>query len=265
MDHKLKRYIVFFILLIFNNVYSQNAIEGSNFIDSPEFEDSTYSAIFLDEYNDIYYEDHVYAKMGEINVITSFPLTMSNKGFYHRPTGVDLSYHIKIKDSQPVYFDFGLSYQWYGYSSLSFYDYGYSYPEEWKETWTNNFISFYLGSRYYLPKNIFFLQPYIGLDLKYRLLFAFTNLTNVEYAETVESDTKGANGNFGYSMTLGTLLNIDIPDAFVNFSLSFDSGGTMNYFIKNNDASNVFYVSDYYEKSYIPNSFLTLKLGMTFF
>lgn len=259
---------IFVIILIFNNSFGQNVKDTSVSIDSTEFENSGNSDVFYDEYEDTnYYEDCSFDKMGELNFILSFPLAMRNKGFYHRPAGFELSYHKKIKDSQPVYYTFGISYQWYGHSSLTFFDDDLKpdYPDEWRESWTNNLIGFNFGARYYLPKNILFFQPYIGLDLKYRLLFGYTSITNVEYDETLESDTQGTNGNFGYSLTLGSLLNFDIPSTFLNLSLSFDSGGIMNYFIRKKDAGTVFYVSDYYKKAYIPNSFLTLKLGMTFF
>lgn len=268
MDKRVNWYIIFAILLNFNNVYSQKTTETNDSINSTEFNNDSYSDDFFDEYeNNYHYEYCSYNKMGEFNLILSFPLAMRNKGFYHKPTGIELSYHKKIKDSQPVYYTFGLSYQWYGHSSLTFYDDDFEpgYPDEWKETWTNNLIGINLGTRYYLPKNIFFLQPYIGLDLKYRLLFAYSSITNVEYAETLESDTHGTNGNFGYSLTLGSLLNFDIPNAFLNLSLSFDSGGIMNYYIKKKETGTVFYVSDYYKKSYIPNSFLTFRIGMTFY
>lgn len=260
-------WFIFIILLIFNNVFSQNVSENRDSTDSVEFENYGYYDDFYDEYEDSDYDDYGYDKMGELNFILSFPLAMRKKGFYHKPAGFDLSYHKKFKDSQPVYYTFGISYQWYGHSSLTFYDSDFEpgYPDEWKEAWTNNLVGFNIGSRYYLPKNILFFQPYIGLDLKYRLLFAYTSITNVEYEETLESDTEGTNGNFGYSLTLGSLMNLDIPNAFLNLSLSFDSGGVMNYFIRKKDAGTVYYVSDNYKKSYIPNSFLTLRLGMTFF
>jgi hypothetical protein len=245
----------------------------------PENNDSTYtdsSYIYISE--DEYYNDEEYyaekdeserdfSRMGDISFSAAFPFLQNKRKFKHKPLGFDLAYSMQIKDGTPIYGLLGLNYSFYGSEAYTYYNATTieGYGEEWEESFLTHFFTLYTGGRYFSKRSYSIFNPYCQLDLRFRYLFGMISTKNIEYGETVDSKSKGGNSSLGYGITLGSLTDINSNNVFFNFSFTFDGGGGMKYFNRKGNPGEIYFVTDYFDYNYLPNSFLTFKIGLIFY
>lgn len=236
--------------------------------------DSSYMYFTEDEdYNDEYYYEENYesernfSRMGDIGFSAAFPIFQNKRKFKHKPLGLDLAYSVQIKDKTPLYGLLGLNYSFYGSEAYTYYNATPvdGYGDEWEESFLTHFLTLYTGGRYFSKRSYSIFNPYCQLDLRFRYLFGMISTKNIEYGETVDSKSKGGNGSLGYGITLGSILDINSDDVFFNFSITFDGGGGMKYFNRKDNPGDIYFVTDYFDQTYFPNSFLSLKIGLIFY
>lgn len=227
-------------------------------------EDDTY---YEEEYVEEYYEtERSFMQMGDISFSAGVPLMRSKRKFNHNPIGVDLSYSRQINEKTPLYGLIGLNYSFYGSESFNYYNSTTieGYGDEWEESFLTHFLTVYAGGRYFSKRSFLIFNPYCQLDLRFRYLFGIVTTENIEYGEVVDSESKGGNGSLGYGITIGSLIDIKTDNVFLNFSVTYDGGGGMKYFNRIKDPGEIFFVTDYFEQTYFPNSLLTFKIGLIF-
>lgn len=259
--------IIVFIALITASpllIFAQSEIisDSTEFVDQDTvFHEDDY---YQEEYYYNEYSENDYTNMGELNFASSFPLLQGRRKFNHTPLGFDLAYSKQINTARPLFGIAGITYTFYGNDSYYYIDYSplAEYEIEIRESIMTNLMHVYLGGRYFSPKSIYNLNPYIQLDFRYRYLFGFINYVDVEFMESFDSKTKGGNGSFGYGVTFGSLVNLGSDFFYLNVALTYDGGGSLKYFNRKKSPPYIFNVLDYYDQIYYPNSLLTLKIGI---
>ena len=261
-----------FLLIVPFFSYSQQEYGDSTYIDSTYMYDSDNDEYFEDEYyEDEYYDEEYdtqkeYSQMGDVSFLTMFPINSGQRKFKHTPVGIDIAYSKQIIRVAPFYGLLGMTYSFYGNEVYSYFSPSQieGYGDEWEETFKTHFLSLYTGGRYFSQRSYSIFNPYVQFDFRFRYLFGLINTRNIEYGAIVDTNSKGGNGSLGYGISLGSLIDINFENFFLNVALTYDGGGGMKYFNKKTDPGSVFFVTDYYEQLYMPTSFVCLKIGLIF-
>ncbi|MEZ4906816.1 MAG: hypothetical protein R2771_04035 [Saprospiraceae bacterium] len=234
---------IFTLLLGINYTYSQGEYD---YDDESEYQNSPSRTYFMD-----------------MNMLVS--ISNMDSRFKHTPVGLDFNFLYQIKKSNSVFLIAGFKWMGYGSGYYTYYDYdpfdGYEY--QFSQNFNNNLWSFNIGGRYFSKKSYWIFNPYAEVDLRYNIYYGFKTTNNNDTGDIIDSKFMKSNSALGYSVGIGTLINISSEYYFPNISINYHGGDNIGLYYR--DYSNDFVddVTDNYDFAYFPISFFEIKFGIT--
>ncbi len=264
---KIKYFVLLPLLIGVSFVSSVLAQEDSLdvYVDSTYYEDDYYN-----EYDDEYSEDIDGADvertfMVELGLSVKKPLPQM-RPFRTYPLGFELGIYKQLFSSKPIYLGGSFFIDFYDKAKVFYYDYssvdGVEY--QYSESLRADMLGLRLGIKVFSPRSFWVLNPYFDLNVEWRRGFSIVKIDNLDLDETEDSDFEGGNSSLGYEVGIGSIIDINSDNIYMNFELSIDSGSGLYLYVRSEKSSEL-KVRDNFDYKYFPISFLTFKLGFVFY
>lgn len=260
--------ILLILMFLLSNVGLNAQIESSDSINNDTINEYYEYQDEYEDYDSLSEYDYVYESSGylaDLSFSVKSPIGVMNEKFNSTPLGFEIAGYKQINKSLPLYLGFGFSFDWYENNSITYFDIspedGYEY--EFSEELCADIFGVNLGLKYFSPRSFWVFNPYVQMNFEYRRAFSVINNRNLDFDETINTDFEGGSSGFGYDIGIGSLISLNSEEVFLNFKVSYNSGGGL-FLYQRNDTENGSYVSDLFDHKYFPIGFLTFKIGVTF-
>ena len=204
--------------------------------------------------------------LGEIGLVFGNPFGQMKKRFEKTFFGYDFGLYKQFDKTIPLYVGAGFFIMGYDSESVDYFDYGQEdgVEYEFRDEFKGKVFGFNLGAKYFSNRSLWVFNPYVQLDIEYRRAYAAINYYNVDLDESINTDFEGGNSSLGYDLGFGSIINVNSDKFYLDFRVSYCLGGGLFLYIRNTTSSGI-YVTDYFDKKYIPIGYGTIKIGVTFF
>lgn len=259
--------LILFVLLFNVNLVAQiersDSISNDSIIEYYESQDEYEEYEPIDSFGE--YEEENSGYLADIFLSFKSPVGLMSEKFSSTPIGFELAGYKQIYSNLPLYLGVGFSFDWYKNHSITYFDIspedGYEY--EFSEELCADIFGVNLGLKYFSPKSFWVFNPYVQMNFEFRRAFAVINNRNLDFDETINTDFEGGSSGFGYDIGIGSLISLNSEEAYLNFKVSYNSGGGL-FLYQRNDTDNASYVENLFDRKYFPIGFLTFKIGVTF-
>lgn len=250
---------------LFAQIESPDSIHNDSINDYYNYQDEYEEYEPYDSMHNYDYEYESSGYLADLSFSVKSPIGVMNRKFNSTPLGFEIAGYKQIYDYLPLYLGLGFTFDWYANQSITYFDIspedGYEY--EFSDELCADILGVNLGFKYFSPKSFLVFNPYLQMNFEYRRAFAVINNRNLDYDETINTDFVGGSSGFGYDIGIGSLVSLNSEEVFLNFKVSYNSGGGL-FLYQRNDIDNSSSVSDLFYHEYFPIGFLTIKIGVTF-
>ncbi len=264
--------VVCIALFVFfrGEVLAQSEPVDSNYVDTTYYEEEYYDDEEYYDGDDYYDEEDDDAQenstfLGELNFSYKLPLKPMDK-FSAVPLGFEIGIYKQLFESKPIYVGGSFFMDFYDKETVYFNDYSPidAIEYEYSESLSANMLGFSAGMKLFSPKSLWYFNPYLSINMEWRRGYSSINITNLDLEENEDSDFEGGNSTFGYDVGIGSIVDLKSKNVYLNFKISFNSGGGLHLYHKKEEKEEYLNVRDYFDYKYFPISFLTFRVGLVF-
>lgn len=224
-------------------------------------------SIFLveDEYlEDEYETTEPFGVFFSLDFDVGVPLFETNKKLDQTLFGFQTQFLFQIKKTLPVFMGLVFSLGRYDLESAEYYDFTEFEENLFRENMNCDILQLEFKTRYFPALKFDGLEPFIDLSMGFRNSFAYTNTTNVDYDETVNTRFHEADWGLGYGVGIGALVHMDYltNNLFGHFSLNYQGGENSFFYLIRDNITGTEEPIDRFDRKSIPYQFLKLNVGL---